>query len=320
MADTRLLDAYWRQMARVGAEVSAQSLSNWSRLNPVSLEATGAGWLALMLSVIRGERRRTRAVAASFYRLHRAIETGYTVPPLGGDYVGDTTTLGDLRGDWARQTGTIHVPLADDAQGVIVEGFDWPEEPEEGHERASTVSMVSQGLAPVYQELSQEDGDRGRGRLDDPDFLSELNDSIETAGNRAAMAADREAQRGGRDLIRRASQADQRVLGWARVTDGDPCGFCAMLASRGAVYRTRAHAGIRGLGSEGLPEVHRDDLEKYHNGCHCQTVPIYSRDEFLTDQARDYANQWREVTRGTEGDEARRAWRRHIDAQRRNSR
>lgn len=46
---------------------------------------------------------------------------------------------------------------------------------------------------------------------------------------------------------------------WRRVTDGDPCGFCAMLASRGPVYRSAGKAG---------------DGNRYHGRCGCTVEPF----------------------------------------------
>lgn len=40
----------------------------------------------------------------------------------------------------------------------------------------------------------------------------------------------------GRSTVMGSSIADPRAMGWQRVTDGNACGFCRMLASRGAVY------------------------------------------------------------------------------------
>ncbi|WP_446033493.1 VG15 protein [Streptomyces gossypii] len=150
---------------------------------------------------------------------------------------------------------------------------------------------------------------------------------MRNAGTRAAQAADREAQRGGRDILDRASQVDTLVRGWARQTDGNPCHFCAMLASRGAIYSSRARAELGGRkkpkGSADArnprnkrPPVTLADLSKYHNGCHCQMIPVYDRNDFMSPQARDYARQWAEVTKGLSGDNARRAWRKHIESQR----
>ncbi len=88
---------------------------------------------------------------------------------------------------------------------------------------------MSQGPAKVRQRLDQVDDDPDRRRLDDGGFLQESEDTVDTAGRASAGAADREALRAGRDLIDQASKQDRRVLGWARVTDGNPCAFCAML-------------------------------------------------------------------------------------------
>lgn len=41
---------------------------------------------------------------------------------------------------------------------------------------------------------------------------------------------------GGREMLIEASRRDPNVQGWARVSDGKACSFCAMLISRGPVY------------------------------------------------------------------------------------
>ncbi len=193
-----------------------------------------------MLGLIRRERRRSRDQAAAFYRLYRALETGHTVPPLSGEHMGETTTLGELREDWAEQIDAVRTPEPDDGAEIRLDGFDWPEEPEERHDRAAVASLVSQGPAKVRQHLDQAGTDEARGRLDDGGFLQELEDAVDTADRSSAGAADREVLRAGRDLIDRASRQDRRVVGRARITDGNPCAFCAMLASRGAIYTSQS--------------------------------------------------------------------------------
>lgn len=47
---------------------------------------------------------------------------------------------------------------------------------------------------------------------------------------------------GGRRTITGGVSADRKALGWTRVTSGDPCTFCRMLASRGAVYKSERSA------------------------------------------------------------------------------
>lgn len=75
-----------------------------------------------------------------------------------------------------------------------------------------------------------------------------------TMGEMAARA-HREVMRAGREKVQRTAPL------WRRVTDGKPCGFCAMLASRGPVYRSEATA--RGAGG------------RYHDHCGCTVEPHY---------------------------------------------
>jgi len=50
-------------------------------------------------------------------------------------------------------------------------------------------------------------------------------------------AVTRHVLDGGRETLLASVRRDRRARGWARVTSAEPCEFCAMLASRGAVYR-----------------------------------------------------------------------------------
>lgn len=58
---------------------------------------------------------------------------------------------------------------------------------------------------------------------------------VRTTEQRLAEVVQREIARPYRDTITVNSQRDPESVGWARVA-GDSCGFCRMLASRGAVY------------------------------------------------------------------------------------
>lgn len=68
----------------------------------------------------------------------------------------------------------------------------------------------------------------------------------------------------GRGLIRESGQADHRAVGVRRVSDGDPCTFCAMLVSRGPAYTSEAKA----LSKAGTSDP-------YHHHCGCTTEIIY---------------------------------------------
>lgn len=59
---------------------------------------------------------------------------------------------------------------------------------------------------------------------------------------RLAVLSDRFAKDAGRGTVVASAEANGKR--WRRVTDGNPCSFCAMLAGRGPVYRTEDAAGL----------------------------------------------------------------------------
>lgn len=62
-------------------------------------------------------------------------------------------------------------------------------------------------------------------------------EAAQAAGLAATVAAGKRIMLdGGREMLIQASRLDKNVRGWARVSDGGPCPFCAMLVSRGPVY------------------------------------------------------------------------------------
>lgn len=83
-----------------------------------------------------------------------------------------------------------------------------------------------------------------------------------TAAKRAATAtlgemttrAHQDTLNAGRGVVQASSPR------WRRVTDGDPCGFCAMLAGRGPVYHSKLKAGVGG--------------NRYHGFCGCTAEPF----------------------------------------------
>lgn len=72
-------------------------------------------------------------------------------------------------------------------------------------------------------------------------------------------------------------------VAWARVLTGaDNCSFCVMLASRGAVYSSKAHAGSKSY--------------KFHNNCDCLVVPVFDREDWPGKEAADYLYKiWEET-------------------------
>jgi hypothetical protein len=89
-------------------------------------------------------------------------------------------------------------------------------------------------------------------------------DSLNTAMTKALLASAGATTRliadAGRSTVRKNVLNDDQAEAWRRVTDGHPCEFCAMLAGRGAVYKSADTAG------EGDP---------YHDHCLCTVEPQF---------------------------------------------
>lgn len=92
-------------------------------------------------------------------------------------------------------------------------------------------------------------------------------------------------------------QNDRRATGWAREARPDACWFCAMLATRGAVYHSAAAAGLDVV--DGLP------MNTYHTHCKCQVVPTFGAYEPPA-HVRQWQNLWDKSTADQHG--ADKAW------------
>lgn len=121
---------------------------------------------------------------------------------------------------------------------------------------------------------------------------NELPAALQAAEAATAGAFYRHTANAGRDTILNTARRDPRALGWARVTDGSPCAFCAMLASRGAVYQSESTAG-----------------DAYHDRCGCFAAPVYSTDDEIPGRGDEFAGLWAESTAGKSGTDAIRAFR-----------
>jgi hypothetical protein len=89
---------------------------------------------------------------------------------------------------------------------------------------------------------------------------------------------------GGRRTIIGSTLNDRQALGWGRVTSGDPCAFCRMLASRGAVYKNEKAAEFEA-----------------HDSCACTAEALY-RGDAIPEQSTAYAREWAAAQRAARED------------------
>lgn len=105
-------------------------------------------------------------------------------------------------------------------------------------------------------------------------------------------SVSRIALNAGRETVLGAVREDRRAIGWARVTDGDPCAFCALLAGRGGVYS-------------------KDSVDfQAHDHCACGSEPVYRRDAPLPGRGDEFRRLYQESTAGAESGELLNAFRR----------
>lgn len=114
---------------------------------------------------------------------------------------------------------------------------------------------------------------------------------------------------GGRKAVNETGKSDRDAIGWMRVSDGNPCPeFCAVMVSRGAVYRSRKTAGEnandRFVGA---------GMFKFHDNCGCTVAPVFTRSEFMSPEASRLRKLWDETTAGLSGADARNEFRRVLE-------
>lgn len=117
------------------------------------------------------------------------------------------------------------------------------------------------------------------------------NGFVKMSGSAAQLVAG-----GGRDTLLGAVGSDPAAHGWQRVTDGAPCAFCAMVASRGIFAKDEASAGFEA-----------------HGHCGCTAEPAFEGSSVRPDNER-FRRSWDEATRGLSGGDALNAFRRHLES------
>lgn len=105
--------------------------------------------------------------------------------------------------------------------------------------------------------------------------------AIADAKARLAQASEKLVLDVGRDTVIGNVQRDPVAKGWARLTEPDPCYWCAMLAARGAVYRSQKTASFDA-----------------HDHCRCHVEPWFSGAYEPTAKVREWQKLYDTSTAG----------------------
>lgn len=176
---------------------------------------------------------------------------------------------------------------------------------------AHRYGLASGALAArFYQQMRRDAGIAGRAPLKvaDPATAEQVSRVIDwatkplwgepdipAAQTNVAGAAEKLVLDVGRATILDTVQADPRARGWARITELAPCAFCALLAIRGAVYRTGKTGGFQA-----------------HDHCRCHAEPVFTAYEPPA-RVREWQQLYRDTTTGGNAAKTRREWRRAFD-------
>lgn len=153
---------------------------------------------------------------------------------------------------------------------------------------------------------------------------------VRTVTERVTATVERHIRQVDRETIVETANSSAEEIGWARVLSGaENCAFCAMLASRGPVYRSDKSALSVVGDRRGRTRGSRDLGERYHDHCDCDAVLVREgqdwagREEFERlqrmwvaasaahgdDTTRAFNRSWRRIQRHPElEDEYDRLW------------
>jgi hypothetical protein len=317
----RLTEQQRLDQQQVRNQFLAEFIVLWALLDTERLDETGPGWVNAVTRLIRTFRIRSAEIATQYYWDYRAVEAPSSpgrpripdlrdVPPQtpsrsssprpGRQRVQQPRKRRDgsrghrapreleraiersgIRWDFDERAFD-HLP--ERRATIEIPQIDW-----KPRDRAITVSLNVTG--PIGQKAKVARGKTSRQARDES--------FVESSG-----AASRHVLTGGRQSLLTLLTEDDQVQRWIRVTDGEPCAFCAMLASRGPVYLTEDSAGFRA-----------------HDHCACTAEPVYHLDAPWPGRAQEFHKLWNEHIRNRySGAEARREWRRLIDEMRRENR
>jgi hypothetical protein len=337
--------------ARLGFAAAFMALAEWEAVTALNPVETSAQFLTFSLKAIVAIRKMSRRLAVAHYQLIRALETGRTLGVPEGSPQGPVTIDAlrtnfrdaaidvaalpsprtrsddpDIR--WFEETlasippervpSAINLddlevdPLIQDfldAEGpadtktIPVDKYDWPtdltlKEVEDAYRellRKQSVTTVSAKVQEVRSSVG----------LSPDEVIGQIEEVHASAGSIGSGIVDALGVNAGRDAVIGAVKSDRLVLAVARGTGPDPCAFCSMLASRGFVY-SESTAGVGNA----------EEIVKYHIHCHCYPIYRYVRESELPPLSRYFQEKWRDVTDGYSGNDARKAWRRWIYAQR----
>ncbi len=211
----------------------------------------------------------------------------------------------------------LDLPRGDDGSKVTVDDFEWPAD--------WTTQEVEDAFRSLLKAEAVDRSAKWKGhwieRAADPESaVAKIEESHATSGSVGAGITDWAGMQAGRDALHFGYARDRRAMAVARGTGPDPCAFCAMLASRGFVYKSKAGATStskettrRGNAAEFEAD---SSVRKFHLNCHCYPIVRWVDAPEVPDASKKFLADWNTITRSHSGADKLRVFRRWFDQQR----
>ncbi|WP_159400756.1 hypothetical protein [Streptomyces sp. XY431] len=277
----RAVAAYQLAQQALAAEFAARWAEALAAVEARELAGALTELEAQYTAAVRESAAVSRTLSVAFYRLVRALETGRVI---GGPGYRPGASLGSLWADFNRATGKRTGTGPREVLPVDTRN-PFPAEDLAREARRAEETFRHQVADRVEKHERERPAREGSAALDDAELVAWEREFLESLKTGSTGAGGMLVQDGGRDAIHAALQDDPGAIGYFRVTDASPCYFCALMAGRGAVYKSRRTAAFGA-----------------HPHCHCQAAPIFSRRYQLPSENTKFSRMWRDFGGGSLAD------------------
>lgn len=292
----QLTEQHRLDQVAIKAAFLAQFAQMWPLLSWTALDATFVAWVHTVMPILRTFRQRSARRSERYFHEFRAIEAPARVrlnPPAPIRYLNAQPDHFDI--DLVRD-----IRNAEPDRDVVTPSIDWAP-----FDKAAERSLLITGPGQLKHQASM-------GRTE------------EQAKDRGLVVASGSASRhmlvGGREVQMELIDSDDAILGYIRVTDGDPCSFCALLASRGPVYKQKSflNADSKFAKHPKFAGISREEA-KVHDNCACQLEPVYVKaGNTWPGRSREFRRLYNDKVAGKySSHDLRRAFRREYEARQR---
>lgn len=205
-----------------------------------------------------------------------------------------------LRSDISDVIDKLSASMDSDDPLLKVDRFNWPADRDPEYISSHVTPQLRRQVIDALEAKNKARKERALSRTRDASVSAE---DHRKSGSNGAGIIDHFVVNSGRSVLQYAMRRDTKVKMTARCTSGNPCSWCAMLASRGFVYASNSSAGFNSGGAS-----------DWHPNCHCYPLVRWRSlgDEALPELSRYFKEQWPIITRGYSGAAAQRVWRHWI--------